>query len=391
MEKETKSSNKLLMLTVIVAMTLIVLCVAAQLVLSSMLQDSTQIVFILNLVEIVVAIVSGIIAMTSISKISKSMDEDFSMLQEGAKAEESIIRGNVTLITNVSSIMEDGASRAKELKSAVESVCGVLSDVSKEAEASAEAIESQNSMIVDVQELVDKVYEQIQELVGIVDGCKEIISQGHKAVEVLQSGADRSSESTKEMEVAAGTMVERSEQVRDIITIIEGISSQTNLLALNASIEAARAGEAGKGFAVVADEIRALAEQTKTSTESISTILDELSKDTEIVSGKINETVEISNSQIEYIGVTREKFESINTEFEQLNTDVSSVSDSMCELKEKNNQIVEEVSRVSSTITKITDGCGEAAANTDNTVELVGSFKSVLDDLGQKINELGAN
>jgi methyl-accepting chemotaxis protein len=84
-----------------------------------------------------------------------------------------------------------------------------------------------------------------------------------------------------------------SEEIGNVIQVIQNIAAQTSLLALNATIEAARAGEAGRGFAVVAGEVKDLARETAEATDSVIQRVQAIQADTEGAVRAISEIGEI--------------------------------------------------------------------------------------------------
>ncbi len=105
-------------------------------------------------------------------------------------------------------------------------------------------------------------------------------SSGQQSVRQTIGGMMLIRENVQETSKKIKRLGERSNEIGEIVRIIEDIADQTNLLALNAAIQSAMAGEHGRGFAVVADEIRLLAERSTESTKRIATLIKSIQGDT---------------------------------------------------------------------------------------------------------------
>src|SRR5258708_920452 len=105
-------------------------------------------------------------------------------------------------------------------------------------------------------------------------------NSGQQAVRQTIEGIMLIRENVQETAKKIKRLGERSNEIGEIVRIIEDIADQTNLLALNSAIQSAMAGEHGRGFAVVADEIRLLAERSTESTKRIATLVKSIQGDT---------------------------------------------------------------------------------------------------------------
>ncbi|BDX07389.1 methyl-accepting chemotaxis protein [Planctobacterium marinum] len=116
------------------------------------------------------------------------------------------------------------------------------------------------------------------------DFVNDSVREATKGIEMFGENL-RNSQSMFDSANSATEIIEQvkrdSDDIGNVVNVINGIAEQTNLLALNAAIEAARAGENGRGFAVVADEVRSLATKTQESTTQISRTITDLQSATD--------------------------------------------------------------------------------------------------------------
>ncbi|MDX1583967.1 MAG: methyl-accepting chemotaxis protein, partial [Thermoanaerobaculia bacterium] len=205
----------------------------------------------------------------SINEVQRSMENlslnaeetSTSVLQMSASIEE------VRKITDTLSDFVEGTA------SAIEEMIASINEVATNTESfSSFAAETASSM-VQMNATTEEIGRSARQSSNLADDVVTAVNDGRQAVEGTVDGMKKIQVSVGEAREALENLGARSEEIGEIVRVIDEIARQTNLLALNAAIIAAQAGEQGKGFAVVADEIRDLSERTSTSTDEIRTLI----------------------------------------------------------------------------------------------------------------------
>lgn len=357
-----------------------------------------------------------------------------------ARAFNSIVEKLGGIMGDIAQVAENVNKSSQELSNATNQQADVMNEIALSVADSARGISEQNNSIIVTRESTLQLSSAIEQIAkGAAETAEsvnnafalstkmiEMTELSSKAIDNINLKTRSNAEFAKEGQEAVGNVVfamknievgvaesvesfqsleVNSQEVEEVVKIINEISDQINLLALNAAIEAARAGEYGRGFAVVAEEIRVLANKTRESTNEISSILETIglsveqaSKVVEHTSVQIVEGTSVTNTAamiLEEISKSAESVQESVLEIieltEKINKGSGSIGNlmtSLATITEQSSAATEEINANSLELTRAVD---LIATISDENAASSEEVSAAIEEQSATIEEMAAN
>ncbi len=302
---------------------------------------------------------------------------------------------NATVSEDITGAIADSVNFAIEaLRSLVKTIndasVGVAS-AAQEAQATAmhlaEASEHQATQITNASAAINEIAVSIDEVsknsLESADVAQRSVLIAHNGAEVVRDtikGMNNIRTQIQDTSKRIKRLGESSQEIGNIVELINDIAEQTNILALNAAIQAASSGESGRGFAVVADEVQQLAERASSATRQIEGIVKTIQTDT-------NEAVRsMEQTTSEVVGGARKAEDAGEalTEIETVSNDLAELIQNISEAARQQSVAATNISGTMNVIQEITT---QTSAGTQQTAESIGNLVELATELRKSVED----
>lgn len=248
--------------------------------------------------------------------------------------------------TNLRNLIDGIRSSTVSLNESASAVRTSSDEMNKAASEQADATSSMAAAVEQLTVSISQITENSNEASNTAMQAKHSADQGSVTLGQVVEGIRSIANSVQGSAATVRSLEKQSNEISEIISTITDIADRTNLLALNAAIEAARAGESGRGFAVVADEVRKLAEQTKGSSERISTMVFQIQSITQQASKSMDDSVGMVQKGIDQADSVSGTIDQIKANADRVNEAIQAITVSMKEQSNVSVEISRNVERV---------------------------------------------
>jgi methyl-accepting chemotaxis protein len=301
----------------------------------------------------------------------KSKDETGQLLS----AMKDMVTKLQVIIGEVKSVAGNMAAASRQLNQSSELMSRGAGEQAGRASQVATASEEMSQTVLDIAKNTSSIEASATDTARLAKDGEDVVGRSVEKVKAIAKTIDQSALLIK-------GLGERSNQIGEIISVINDIADQTNLLALNAAIEAARAGDAGRGFAVVADEVKKLAERTGNSTSEIGGMIQSIQNEVRqavISMGNITMEVKTGVDLSTQAGDVLRNIVGSANELHSMVQQIASATEQMAATSEEINRDIETIASVS----RETSGSSEHIASASQELaglsvtleQVVGGFR----------------
>ena len=289
--------------------------------------------------------------------VMKLLDE-VSGVAEGDLTTEAEVTADVTgaiadsfnfMIVQLRDIISGVQDATLQVSSSANEVQTTAEHLAQGSEAQALQISSTAAALEDMAVSVQQVAENAALSASVGEKARASAQQGTQAVRDTVEGMNSIRDQVQETAKRIKRLGESSQEIGEIVQLIDDIADRTSILALNASIQAAMAGEAGRGFAVVAEEVERLAERSTEATKQIANLVRTIQNETnEAVSAMETATQEVVEGSVvaDQAGRALAEIEDVSNRLAELIQSISLAAKQQARGSEELAQSMDEISEV---------------------------------------------
>ncbi len=297
--------------------------------------------------------------------------------------------GKVSSVTSdLSASSQEMSASSQEMSASAEEIGAAIQQVASGAQEQSAQIDETTENVNDLANQIENVENMSKEMDEQSDSVMDNIEDGNEAIDFSIKQVSEVKTQTQEVAESINRLGELSQEIGNIVDLINGISEQTNLLALNAAIEAARAGESGRGFSVVADEIRELAEESSEATEQISDLITEIQEDVKDSVKQMHQTEETVNESVDAIQKTDKSFDSINQAAEKLSQLIENIAQRAQQMEKNSEEVRTAIAEIASVSEEASGNAEEVAASSQQQASSTQEIVNASEELARMAEEL---